>query len=533
MNPDCLPFSALPHSPRLFTDFTANFARVRAFYPQPPQFSEVLQRRPELNYDRERRERVSAVLDRQNQTWGASELMLENIERLRRGAEAMVTGQQVALLGGPLFSIYKALSVIKFAREVTQAGRECVPIFWLATEDHDFAEVSQATLFSAHKGLMQLALETTIGPNRPVSEIKLGEAIAALLQPAQEALGQNEITTLLRSCYAPQETMGSAFAKLFTKLFSKFGLIILDPSDPELHRVAAPLYQAAIKKSEPLVRALLDRGSEIEAAGYEPQVKVTNSSTLLFRLHNEERLPIRRANGGFVAGTEKLSEPQLTEEITAHPERFSPNVLLRPVTQDFLLPTAAYIGGPSEIAYFAQANVVYQQLLGRVTPILPRFSATLIDPKSRRIMEQYRITVADVLQGPEHVRERLAEQHLPKELESALESTQRELEKSLSHIVAQLKKLDPTLVDAAEKSVSKVEYQLDHLKKKAAHAQLRRREELGRHADHLSDCIFPNKNLQEREIAGISLLAQHGPSLLDRIYEAIQPNCLGHQLVQI
>lgn len=533
MSPDCLPFSALPHSPPLFTDFTANFERVRAFYPHPPQFSEILQRHPELNYDAERRAGVSGVLERQNRSWGASELTLENIARLRRGAEAMVTGQQVALFGGPLYSIYKALSAIKFAQQLTQARRECVPVFWLATEDHDFAEVSQATLFSANKGLIQLELETTIGPNRPVSEIKLGEAIAALLQPALEALGKNEITDLLQSCYAPHETMGSAFAKLFTKLFSKFGLIVLDPSDPELHRIAGPLYQAAIKKSESLVQALLDRGSQIEAAGHEPQVKVTNSSTLLFRLQNEERLPIRRANGGFIAGNEKLSEQQLTEEITAHPERFSPNVLLRPVTQDYLLPTVAYVGGPSEIAYFAQANVVYQQLLGRATPILPRFSATLIDPKSRRIMEQYRVTVGDVLQGPEHVRERLAAQHLPKELESTLESTQRELEKSLSHIVAQLKKLDPTLVDAAQKSVSKVEYQLDHLKKKAAHAQLRRREELRRHADHLSDSIYPNRNLQEREIAGISFLAQHGPALMDRIYEAIQPNCLGHQLVQI
>ncbi|MCI0348640.1 MAG: bacillithiol biosynthesis cysteine-adding enzyme BshC [Acidobacteriales bacterium] len=533
MNPDCLPFSALPHTPRLFTDFTASFARVQAFYPHPPQVSETLQRRPELNYDSERRERVSTVLERQNRSWGASQVALDNLARLRRGAEAMVTGQQVALFGGPLYSIYKALSTIKLAEQLTQAGRECVPVFWLATEDHDFAEVSQATLFSNNKGLIQLALESLVGPNRPVSEIRLGGAIAALLQPAQEALGQNEITDLLRSCYAPQETLGSAFAKLFTKLFSKFGLIILDPSDPDLHRIAAPLYQAAIKKSESLVQALLERGSQIEAAGYEPQVKVTNSSTLLFRLQNEERLAIRRSNGGFIAGTEKLTTQQLMEEIASHPERFSPNVLLRPVTQDFLLPTVAYIGGPSEVAYFAQANVVYQHLLGRVTAILPRFSATLIDPKSRRIMEQYGVTITEVLQGPERVRERLAEQHLPKELESTLESTQRELEKSLSHIVAQLKKLDSTLVDAAEKSVSKVEYQLDHLKKKAAHAQLRRRDELRRHADHLSDSIYPNKNLQEREIAGISFLAQHGPALLERLYEAVQPNCLGHQLVQI
>lgn len=532
MSTDCLPFSALPHTPPLFADYCANFAKVQGFFPHPPRLPDP--QKIQLSYDRERRERLARVLEQQNRGWGASAETLDNIARLRRGAVALVTGQQVGLFGGPLYAFYKALSAIKFAQQVTQDGADCVPVFWLATEDHDFAEVQSAAFFSNTKSLVQLTLEAPGKPNQPVSEIQLGAKIALLVEQAADALGQGEMAELLRACYTPQESLGSAFARLFSKIFSKFGLIVLDPSHPDLHRIAAPVYQAALDKSDRLVNSLLERGAHLEAAGYEQQVKVTKSSTLLFRINQEgERLPVRRVNGKFLAGTEQLSSQQLQEEIAKNPERFSPNVLLRPVVQDYLLPTVAYVGGPSEIAYFAQANVVYQELLGRVTPILPRFSATLIDAKSRRIMEQYGVTIADIFTGPERQRERLAERHLPQELDSRLEQTRQVLEENLSAIVAELKKLDPTLVEAAERSVAKMEYQLDHLRKKAAHAQLRRREELRRHADHLSSTIFPNKNLQEREIAAVSFLAQHGNVLLDRVYEAIQPACAAHHLLQI
>ena len=445
----------------------------------------------------------------------------------------MVTGQQVALFGGPLYAIYKALTAIKYAEQLTQAGVECVPVFWVATEDHDFEEVSRATFYTSGSGLVQIALEPAVELNRPVSNIPLGSAITPLVEEATKLLGESDFAQLLRACYTPQETLGTAFAKLFTRIFSQYGLIVLDPSDPELHRMAAPIYQSAIAKEDRIIDLLLKRGGEIEAAGYQPQVKVTDASTLLFYIRNEERLAVRRSAGTFIAGGQKFTPDELAKEIAAHPERFSANVLLRPVVQDYLLPTVAYIGGPAEIAYFAQANVVYQELLGEVTPILPRFSATLVDAKSRRIMEHFGMTILDVFAGPETLRERFAEQLLPRELDTALEHTRALLEQNLAAIVSEIKKLDPTLVDAAERAVAKMEYQLDHLRKKAAHAQLRRREELGRKADHLVATIYPNKNLQEREIAAVSFLAQYGEPLLEQVRGAIQPTCLGHHVLNV
>ena len=146
----CLPFSQIPHTTRLFADFLYDFPKVQQFYPRPPYIHEWLKDETSaLRYDSGRRERVAAILERQNKTWNASLKTQESIARLRAGAYAIVTGQQVGLFGGPLFSIFKALSAIKVAEEATASGVDCVPIFWLATEDHDLAEVNHTSIPAA------------------------------------------------------------------------------------------------------------------------------------------------------------------------------------------------------------------------------------------------------------------------------------------------------------------------------------------------------------------------------------------------
>ena len=197
------------------------------------------------------------------------------------------------------------------------------------------------------------------------------------------------MTKFLREAYRPGENFGSAFARLFSRLFAQWGVILLDASDPELHRIAAPIYSAAIERAAELDDALLARGRELEAAGYHQQVKVTPSSTLLFTLRQGARVPVhRRANGGgaeFLVNDETISQAELLRRIASEPEQFSANVLLRPVVQDYLLPTLAYVGGAAEIAYFGQGAVVYKALLGRATPILPRFSATIVETKPQAL----------------------------------------------------------------------------------------------------------------------------------------------------
>jgi bacillithiol synthase len=537
----CLPFAQIPHTTRLFTDFLAYPPQVRPFYPHSPHFSEWLKEEARaLRYDSSRRDRVSAILDRQNRSWDASPPTLANLNRLRQGAAAVVTGQQVGLLGGPMFAIYKALTAVKLAEEATKAGVDTVPVFWLATSDHDLAEVNHVA-FPGSDGALQTVTTTSHDvPAAPVSAVRLGDEILPVVEQAAGLLGESDVTRFLHEAYRPGETLGTAFARLYARLFAEWGVILLDASDPELHRVAEPIYRSALENAAALNSALLARGEALEAAGYHQQVKVVPSTVLLFTMKDGARTPIHRlatSDAEFVIGhedgAEKISKDDLLARIAAAPEQFSPNVLLRPVVQDYLLPTVAYSGGAAEAAYFSQAGAVYEVVLGRVTPIVPRFSATIIEPKTQRLLERYGISLREVLSGPDVLRQQLAAHSLPGDLQAAFDVANKSLESNLATISEKLEKLDRTLVEAAQTASSKMRYQLDRLHTQAARAELQKGEVVGRHAESLSQALFPGKGLQERGIGGAYFLARYGLDLLHQLHDAVQPDCHDHQILEL
>ena len=543
MKAQCLPFTQIPQTSRLFTDFLAYSPRVHPFYPHSPHFNEWLKSESEaLQYDPSRRERVSAILERQNKSWDASPQTLANLDRLRRGAAAVVTGQQVGLFGGPAFDIYKALTAVRLAEEASAEGVDAVPVFWLATSDHDLAEVNHVSIPGADGVLRTLTTSSHSVAGAPVSAVRLGDEILPVVEEAIALLGDSEVSQALRESYRPGESLGTAFARLFARLFGKWGVILLDAADPELHRVAAPLYRAAVERAEELDAALLTRGRELESAGYEQQVKVTASSVLLFGLYEGARTAIHRREElnkdeefviGSEDGAEKLSAAELLNRIAATPENFSPNVLLRPVVQDYLLPTLTYVGGAAEAAYFAQAGAVYGILLGRVTPILPRFSATLVEPKVQRWLLQYGLSVLDAFHGPEALRNTLASRALPAGLQAAFDRANQSVEESFSGLQEALTKLDATLVEASQTGASKVRYQLDRLRERAMAAELRRSEVVGRHAEGLSNALYPARALQERSVAGIYFLARYGMELLQDIHDVLRTDCHDHQVLEL
>lgn len=542
MKAHCLPFSRIPHTTRLFTDLLAYSPKVQPFYPRSPHFGEWMKDQAAgLNYDAARRQRVSDILERQNKSWDASPQALANLERLRKGASAVVTGQQVGLFGGPMFAIYKAMTAVKLAEEATAAGVDCVPIFWLATYDHDLAEVNHVSLPAADGVLKAIATSSHAAAGAPVSAVRLGDEILPPLEEAAALLGDTEAATLLRQTYRPGETLGTAFARLYARLFADWGVIVLDASDGELHRVAQPIYRAAIERSEELSAALLARGEALEAAGYHQQVKVTASSVLVFTLQDGVRTAIhRRAQDtahefaiGGEEGSEKISRAALLDRIDASCEQFSPNVLLRPVVEDYLLPTLAYTGGAAEAAYFAQARAVYETLLGRVTPIVPRYSATLVEPKMQRLLEKHGVAVTDVFDGPDALRRQISERSLPADLQAAFDSAKKAFDANFSAVKENLEKLDRTLVDAAETARSKMQYQLERLYSQAARAEALKGELVSRHAEMLSQALYPEKGLQERGIGGLYFVARYGLDLLRQLHEAIQTDCHDHQVLEL
>ena len=264
MKAECLPFAQIPHTTRLFADYLAYKPGARAFYPRSPQFAEwVKEENPAIRYDSCRREAVATALARQNTLWGASGKTLENIERLRAGASVVVTGQQVGLFGGPMFAMYKALTAVKLAREAKAAGVDTVPVFWLATNDHDLAEVNHAWL-AGLDGTRRLFSTPSRGMEAaPVGTIAFGPEIEPVVAQACDLLGESDVTEALRATYVPGETFGTAFAKLYAKLFAEWGVVLLDPCQTDLQQVAAPMYAKAVERASALDAALLERGKAL------------------------------------------------------------------------------------------------------------------------------------------------------------------------------------------------------------------------------------------------------------------------------
>jgi bacillithiol synthase len=535
---ECLAFADIPHTTPLFKDYLAWAPQVQRFYARPPRLSSwVAEQAASLNLDADRRKKVADILERQNRSWGASNETLDNISRLRNGASCVVTGQQVGLFGGPLFSIFKAVSALQLARESRSAGVNCIPVFWLATEDHDLAEVNNATVFGPNYSLALLQTTAHARAEAPICEVEFGPEITNLVEQAAELLGDSEAIVALRESYQPGRKFGDAFAKLFTNLLRPWGVVMLDASDPELHAIAEPIYRAAVDSAPELDNALLHRGKELVAAGYHEQVKVTARSTLLFALQDGARTAVHlngnRGGDEFRIGDTKISREELLKQISSHPENFSANVLMRPVVQDYLLPTVAYVGGPAEIAYFAQAAVVYERFLGKITPVLPRFSATLIEPKTDKLLKRYQVELRDLFHGLDVLRQKLADHTLPADLHDAFDVADKSLQDSLNQVLSSLEKLDSTLVKAAEKASAKMHYQLKRLRARAARAQIARQEILVRHAVELCSALYPHKTLQEREIAGIYFLARHGLGLIERLLEAANGDCADHQVLYL
>jgi bacillithiol biosynthesis cysteine-adding enzyme BshC len=539
VNAHCVPFQQIPHTARLFLDYLSHSRAVEKFYPRTAIFTDWLKDEAgRVQYDEARRKKVSEILERQNRTWGASAKTLANVERLRRGALATVTGQQVGLFGGPAFSMYKALTAVKLAEQATAGGVDCVPIFWLATEDHDLAEINHVSLLSAQARAERVSVASHGVTDAPVGTIRFGSEIEAAVSQAASLLGDSEVTKWLAETYRPGESFGSAFARLFARLFGEWGIILLDPMDKEIHVLAKGLLRTAIERAPEIDEALLARGTGLEMAGYHQQVKVTPATTLLFEIKNGARTVVRRkgngTNGGdFVVGHESVSAHQLLDRIEQEPENFNPNVLFRPVVQDYLLPTLSYVGGAAEVAYFAQVGVVYEKLLGRITPVLPRFSATLVETKAERLLTRYDLSLPDLFQGPEKVRETIAAKSLPADLQARFSEAYASVEHAITGLRDSVGKLDTTLLSSTDRARMSMWYQVNSLQRRAARAELLRNEVIARHADTLSNSLYPNKALQEREFGGVCFVARYGPGILEKIYSAIRTDCHDHQVIGV
>jgi bacillithiol biosynthesis cysteine-adding enzyme BshC len=432
---------------------------------------------------------------------------------LENGAVAVVSGQQVGLFGGPAYAFYKALSAIRIAEELTEAGVPAVPVFWMATEDHDLDEVRHVSWFQSGK-LTQFELPTEAAPGRPVGQVRLGAEIAGMAKTAAEFLtgpDAEAVANALLESYTPDETYGSAFGKLFARVFAEHGLILLDPLDARLHRIATPVYRKALKDRDELSAKLLERGKDLEAAGFDPQVKVTPEGTLLFRMTDGLRQPIAYVpeNGGkFKSGEASWSRDEILRLAEDEPETLSPNALLRPVVQDYLLPTVSFSAGSAEISYLAQSEVVYRHILGRMPVVLPRADFTVLDAKADKLLQKYHLCIENVWVGPQELRKQMESVMLPKQLADDFDRKKALIETTLAELGAEIQKLDATLAGAVETAREKMTFTLEKLREKTGRALDERAGRIAEHVEFLENLLYPNKVLQSRELSFLPFLSQ-------------------------
>jgi bacillithiol synthase len=535
MEPESIPAAQLPQTTRLYRAFLEDFPSVAEFYAHLPTVEGARQASTQIRYAPAMRAAVVARLRAQNAAFGSGAAVERNLDRLAGGAVAVVTGQQVSLFSGPAYTFYKALTAVRLAAELSASGVEAVPVFWLAAEDHDIAEINHC-LWRGRQGNERIELEqdVTEGEGPSVGTVKLGDAVEELVARAANNLegpSAEQIAAALRAAYRPEATFSSALGNLLARLLGPRGLILLDPLDAELHRLAAPVYLRALDEQAELSAELLRRTERLEKRHFHAQVKVTERSTLLFWSAGGHRLPVRRKNEGFAVGDRDLSAVDLRREIEGAPETFSGNVLLRPIVQDNLLPTAAYVAGPAETAYHAQVSVVYARLVGRMPAILPRASITLVPAHLARLLEKYGLTVPDAFRGTRALRERMERDALPKSLSARFKSGEKSLQKILAGLRAPIEKLDRTLVGALENAESKMLFQFQSLEQKAGRAQALRSGVLEAHEHEIAGLLYPEGELQERELCLLPLLASQGLDLLDQLAAQITPGSPRHQLI--
>jgi bacillithiol biosynthesis cysteine-adding enzyme BshC len=540
-----IPVSHLPGVSRLFADYIESFEKLGAFYAVDYRSRAALLEQCERVAQRDYpRAAIAKILQRQNQQWGAGDTTLRQLTALAQpGSVAIVSGQQVGLFGGPLFTLYKALTCLKLAESLSaRLGREVIPIFWLAADDEDIAEVNHVTVMNRENELVPLVCELDVNERRPVSQVHLTPDIANCHRLLVEALPdtefKNEVLQSLQVAYSTNVSLPDAFAQWLVHLLGNYGLVVMNPADAELKKLAIPLWAREIEAASPSTAAVLNAVEDLNACGYSPQVSLHPRRLNLFYVQTR-RHTLEQRDGKWMStdGALQFAHAELLHHLRAHPENFSPNVMLRPVLQDFLLPAVAYVAGPAEIAYFAQLRGVYETFDVAMPAIFPRQSMTLREKKVAHVLEKYDLQIADFWSTQGNAAEELIGRVMKREAADGLFTPVAAARDALGLRLAELKSrataIDATLGGFIEKEQGKIFHQLEIIEKKLLQAVKRQNETLAQQIGKAAHALYPHRRLQERELSFVPFLCKYGRGLIQQLYEQIDLTNFQHQIVEL
>ncbi|MGM0506597.1 MAG: bacillithiol biosynthesis cysteine-adding enzyme BshC [Bacteroidota bacterium] len=514
------PFDSLPFS-KIFQEYTRDPDSLRPFFDGNPwSESDLKSRAEEFQFVGNRNASVNALREF-NRSLGMSKNGLKQIDRLAEpDSLAVVTGQQLTLYGGPLFTVYKTLTTILYARRWEKVlNRPVIPVFWLADEDHDFDEAIELGLLHQDRWV-PLKMESESGGG-PVGRDRLGPEFKAFESEFFDLLQVSDFTPgvreLLQKTYHDQATFREAFAGLLLELFEHEGLVLAGSDDPDIKALTFAPMQTSATHPEEVVRSLEKQSVALEERGYDRQALVQQSN--LFYLDPENgRQKLRLEENAWDNGNGRCwKTDELLEEMESHPERFSPNVFLRPLMQDRLLPTLAYVCGPGELAYFAQMKDLYRLAGQRMPMLLPRLSVTLVEPAIDRVVGELPFELTDYAQRPEDLESQFVRQNCKYEIDSLFENWREEIRSESMERIERIEAIDPTLKASADKAVTRALNEVSDLEKRTWRAVKKQQSISIERIHRIREHLFPSGKPQERQLSVIYYMNRYGTDLWRRL----------------
>lgn len=525
---------------RLASDYAFDYGRLADFFAgdprEPGAWRDAITR---VSRQRHRRDDLVRLLQAQQQRRGAPPIAQATAAVLGEASSvAVVTGQQAGLFGGPLFTLLKALTALQLAERVrTEHSVPAVAVFWVDAEDHDWDEVKSCGLMDTENAARSVTLADLPGAHAgPIARVTLNDSIAAALSELQSTLPATEFTPALlddlRRCYAPGTGMADAFARWLERVLGPRGLVVFDASDPAAKSLVADVFAHEIEHAGETARLAAETGAALTARGYHAQVTPNEGGLSLFHM-NAGREPIKITTDGFQVGESTQPKNALLERARTNPTEFSPNVLLRPIVQDTLFPTVCYVAGPSELAYLGQLRRVYESFGVPMPLIQQRATATIVDSNAMRFLSKHNVQLETLRAQDEAALNELLIAQLPTSVEVAIQVAGDTIEQRMDALAQEVPRIDATLEGATRSTLSRMQDDLKKLHAKIVQAAKRKDETLRRQFHHARAQTFPSGHPQEREIGFVTFLNKYGPSLVDRLVEALPAEMGTHWVITI
>ena len=520
----------------IFLDFLNKTDKAASFY--PAQSLQLVAQK--LSAKKFERDTLADILTEQNKTFGSSQPVFDNIEKLRNPQTvAVVTGQQAGLFGGSLLIIIKALAIVKSAKEYeVELNQPVVPIFWIAGDDHDYEEVNHTFTLDRNSDIIKSTYSAIPSVELPTSELTFNDqdALAKAKEELKNSLGETDFTQelydIIDNCYTSNDTYASAFGKMMASLTKEYGLILFSPGDTEAKKLAVPFFKSIIENQSEIHQLLDKTNSDLQSSEYHTQVEKSENSVHLFYNLNG-RKPVLQEGDKFSVGDKVFSKDELLTAIENHPEKFSPDVMTRPLWQSILFPVVSQKGGAAEIAYLAQIHKLFD-LFEIVTPFYKaRPTLTVIEKRYESLIEAHQIKFSDLTGDIELLINRILAETFPTDLEGKFKDLKKLIKTNFEDFTKESISFDNSLEKFAEQIFGKIDYNLNAFESKVFSAHKKKSQDSRDRIYRLWHALYPNRTFQERVLNLAYFVSKYGFQFITFLYEQIDAENPKHKLVYL